>query len=264
MVAKSLKGVVLALLAGTALPLTAAAQDWYAGASVSWQQQNDSSNSGSTGAFTTGNGSPTVPFGTEIAEGTSYGWETEFDGGYGLAGEVGLRRGDGWRGGLELTYTNSDVDSHGGVTLGGAGLDGVDAAVLTGAQEQLGASVGEVVGAGEGDISSVGLFANGYYDFNTAGQFQPYLGAGLGFMDVDVEYSPSGVGIIDGGETKFAWQLKAGATWRVTERWDVYGEYAYRQSDDIEVNNDLFPGSLDIENQQNLFSVGTRIRFDTY
>ena len=264
MMARSLRTALVALLAGTALPLTAAAQEWYAGGSVSWLQQNDSSNSGTTGTFATGNGAPVIPLGTEIADGTSYGWDTEFDGGYGLSGEVGLRYGYGLRSGIEITYTKADVDTHGGVTVGGAGIDGVDAAVLTGSAEQLGATVGDVVSAGEGDISGLGVFANAYYDFNTEGRLQPYLGGGVGFMDVDVDYSPSGVGIVDGGETKFAWQLKAGATWRVTDMWDVYGEYAYRQTDDIEVDNDLFPGTLDIENQQNLFSVGTRIRFDTF
>ena len=67
--------------------------------------------------------------------------------------------------------------------------------------------------------------------------------------------------IIDDGESKFAYQIKAGATYQINEQWEVYGEYAYRATDDIEVNNDLFPGSLNIENQQNVFSLGARFRF---
>lgn len=78
---------------------------------------------------------------------------------------------------------------------------------------------------------------------------------------MDVQYNPSGVGVIDDGETKFAYQLKAGLTWLASETWEVYGEYAYRATEDVEVNNDLFPGNLEIENQQNLFTVGVRYRF---
>jgi len=78
---------------------------------------------------------------------------------------------------------------------------------------------------------------------------------------VDVDYSPSGVGIIDGDDTVFVWQAKAGITWRFDSEWEAYGEYAYRQSDDITFDNQLFPGTLDIENQQSLVSFGLRYRF---
>ena len=58
-----------------------------------------------------------------------------------------------------------------------------------------------------------------------------------------------------------AYQLKAGATYRLNDTFELYGEYAYRATEDIETNNDLFPGTLEIENQQNIFSVGARYRF---
>jgi hypothetical protein len=41
-------------------------------------------------------------------------------------------------------------------------IDGVDAAVLTGSATQLGVTVGDVVGAGQGDISSLTVMANAY------------------------------------------------------------------------------------------------------
>ena len=91
--------------------------------------QNDSSNSGATGAFTTGNGAPALPFGTAIAAGTPYGWETEFDNGYALAGEVGAFYDNGFRSGIELVYSKADVDTHSGVNVAGTVIDGVDAAV---------------------------------------------------------------------------------------------------------------------------------------
>lgn len=237
----------------------ATAQDWYVGGSIGVALQNDSDNSGETGAFTTGNlGDGTT---LDVAAGTPYGWQTEFDSGLSLTGEVGVKTDGALRGGIEVVYTQADVDTHTDVTLGGGDIGGIDAAALAGAADPLMVSVADVVADGQGEISTLGVFANAYYDFNKGGQIQPYVGAGIGFVDVDVEYAPSGIGIIDDGETKFAYQLKAGATFVVNESWDVYGEYTYRASDDIETNNDLFPGSLDIENQQNVFSIGVRYTF---
>lgn len=238
-----------------------AQHDWYVGGSVSYLMQSDSDNSGTTGDFTTGNGSPVIPFGAPIAAGTPYGWETEFDSGWAISGEVGLMYDSGLRSGIELTYSTADVDTHKNVNVAGTVIDGVDAAVLTGSSRQLGATVGQVVADGQGAISSTGIFLNIYYDFIGLGSLYPYLGAGVGLMSVDVEYNPSGVNIIDQSETKLGFQLKAGATWRCTETIDLYTEYAFRMSDDVEVDNSLFPGKLDIENKQHLVSVGLRYRF---
>jgi opacity protein-like surface antigen len=237
------------------------AQEWYAGGSIGILMQDDSDNSGSTGAFNAGNGAPAIPNGTGVAAGTPYGWTTEFDSGMAASAEVGMRYGGGLRSGLELAFTQSDVDRHSGVTLGGTNIDGVDAAVLTGSATQLGATVGQIVNDGQGEITNTALFANLYYDFNLGGAFEPYVGAGIGFAQVDVDYSPSGVGIINGDDTAFAWQLKGGVTWKIDPNWEAYGEYAYRQTDDITLDNQLFPGTLDIENTQSVISVGVRFKF---
>lgn len=245
--------------AGFALP--AAAQEWYVSGSAGYVLQNDSSNTGTTGAFTTGNGDPTLPFGTPIAAGTPYGWETEFDNGYALSGEFGGIYGNGFRSGVELVYSKADVETHSGVNVAGTVIDGIDAAVLTGSPTQLGATVGAVVADGQGDIKSTSVFANIYYDFNREGMIQPYVGAGLGYSDVSVNYSPSGVGIIDDSEGKLAWQIKGGASWALTDQIDLFGEAAYRATDDVELSNQLFPGTLNIENTQTVLSIGARYRF---
>lgn len=259
----NIRNALIALGAvSTCLALPATAQEWYAGGSIGYVLQADSSNNGATGNFTTGNGGPAVPFATAIAAGTPYGWETEFDNGYALSGEIGARYANGLRSGVELVYSKAEVETHSGVTVGGGAIDGVDAAVLTGSPTQLGATVGQVVATPDGDeITSTSLFANLYYDFNRGGRISPYIGAGLGYSDVSVTYRPSGVGIIDDSESKLAYQLKAGATWAVSERIDLYGEAAYRATEDVQLDNQLFPGTLKIENTQTVFSIGVRYRF---
>jgi opacity protein-like surface antigen len=254
----------LLAVAATAMATTATAhaQEWYVGGSIGILAQDDSDNSGSTGAFTTGNGAPAVPNGTAVAAGTPYGWTTEFEQGMAGSLEAGLRYDSNFRSGLELAYSQADVDRHSGVRLGGTVIDGVDAAVLTGSPTALGATVGAVVADGRGDFTTTSLFANLYYDFRGSGAFVPYLGAGIGMSEVKVDYSPSGVGIIDDKDTAFAWQLKGGVTWQFDPRWEAYGEYAYRKTDDVTFDNQLFPGSLDIENAQSVFSIGMRYRFN--
>ena len=247
------------LAASVALAGTATAQEYYVGGSIGLAQQNDSSNSGSTGAFTTGNlGDGST---LDVAAGTPYGWDTEFDSGTAFAAEFGARFGNGWRGGVEIVNSTADVDTHTGVTLGGGSIDGVDAAAIAGSPTPLGATVAAVVADGQGDISNTGVFLNGYYDFNPDGALQPYVGAGIGFASVDVSYQPSGIPVIDDSETKLAYQVKAGATWQLESQWEVFAEYAYRATEDLELDNQLFPGTLEIENTQNVFSVGVRYRF---
>lgn len=248
-----------AMAAGLMIAGAASAQEYYVGGSIGLTQQNDSDNSGSTGAFTTGNlGDGST---LDVAAGTSYGWSTEFDNGTAFAAEAGARYAQGFRAGIELVYSESDVDTHTGVTLGGGSIDGVDAAAIAGSPDPLGATVAAVVADGRGDISMTGVFANLYYDFNQAGPVQPYVGAGLGFADVSVKYQPSGITVIDDSETKLAYQVKAGATWQLQNQWEIFGEYAYRATEDIELTNQLFPGTLDIENTQNVFSIGARYKF---
>jgi len=237
------------------------AEGWYGAASAGFNFQSDSSNSGQTGAFNTGNGDPVIPNGTPIAAGTPYGWKTEFDTGYVLSGEFGRMYDNGFRVSGEIVYSKADVDKHSGVSVGGTIIDGVDAAVIAGSPTQLGATVGQVVADGRGDISNLGVFANVYYDFNRMGAISPYVGAGIGVSNVDVTYRPSDISVINDSETKFAYQIKAGAAYALTERFDVFTELAYRATEDVTFSNQLFPGNLSIENQQTTLSFGGRIRY---
>lgn len=79
----------------------------------------------------------------------------------------------------------------------------------------------DLKGATGGDTTTLGAFANGYYDFDTGGKLQPFVGAGLGFAKVEVD-SP----LVDDDDTGFAYQLKAGLGYKFNER--LTGEAAYR------------------------------------
>ena len=91
--------------------------------------------------------------------------------------------------------------------------------------------------------------------------FTPYVGAGLGVGFVNVDYAPSGVGIVNDDETVFAYQLVAGASYDLSDRTALFVQYRYRATEDVETKVDLFPASLDVENRASVIEAGLRFNF---
>jgi opacity protein-like surface antigen len=241
-------------------PVAASAQDYYAAFSVGAVDLDDSDNSGAFSSdFTTGEGT-TIPAGVVLPEGTPVGWTTAFDDGSSLSAALGRRFG-AWRGEIELSRQSNDVETHSGVEAGGIPLDGEDAGVLITGSPNLGVSVGDLVDDGQGSVETTFLFANGFYDFNTGGPITPYIGAGIGVGMVDVDYSPSGVEIVNDDATVFAYQLIGGAAFDVTERIALFAQARYRATEDVETEVALFDANLDIENRATLIEAGVRFRF---
>ncbi|MBY0568491.1 MAG: outer membrane beta-barrel protein [Hyphomonadaceae bacterium] len=255
---RSTLGAAALMLALGASP--AVAQDYYGSVSLGASWLDDSDNSGAlTSDFTTGAGT-TIPAGTVLPSGTGLGWTTEFDEGYALSAAIGRRFGP-FRGELELAYQDNDVDTHNGVTVGGGNIDAEDAGVLITGSPNLGVTVGELVDDGQGSVDTTFLFANGYYDFTPVGPVTPYIGAGVGVGFVNVDYSPSGVTIVDDDATVFAYQLIGGASFDISERTALFAQYRYRATEDVETDVSLFDANLDIENRASIIEAGVRFRF---
>ncbi len=248
-----------AALATASFSTAVQAQDYYISGSLGYLNQGDSSNSGETGAFTTGNlGDGST---LDVAAGTPYGWETDFDSGFLGAAEVGRSFDSGLRVGIELSYGSSDVDTHTDVTLGGGAIGALDAAAIAGSPTALGVTIADVVADGQGDLDTFNIFLNAYYDVDTGGPFTPYVGVGIGYSQIDVDYMPSGITVISDNGDAFGYQFKAGASYQTSSPVEVFGEFTYRSSEDVELQNSLFPGTLDIENEQTVFAAGVRYRF---
>ena len=256
-----ISGSIMAI-ALVAVPSAAFADDRtdgpYIGISGSVALPNDSANTGETTAeipATDDFGS--IPNGTEIA------WDTDFDTGYAINGQVGYAFENGFRLEVEGSYSEYDVNSHSGLLVGGADIDGVDSAVLTrGAADSANPLVGEVLADGQGSVSNFGLFGNVFYDLSTGSGFKPYVGAGLGYQWVDVDYRPSGVEVGADDDGVFSYQLMAGASYAVTDSVELFGQYTYRDTtEDAEVPLTLLPATLDVESTQSLLSAGVRVKF---
>ncbi len=88
-----------------------------------------------------------------------------------------------------------------------------------------------------------------------------YLGGGLGIAEVDIDFSPSGVVVVDDTESAVLYQFMAGASVPYTDTTEIFGGYRYRATEDLSVDGALFPVALDIENSAHIFEVGVRFHF---
>lgn len=205
---------------------------------------------------------PATPDFGEITAGTPLGWRTEFDEGFAVNGQVGYAFENGFRLEAELAYSNYGVSTHNGLTVGTADIDALDSAVLTrGAADAANPTVGAVIADGQGDVTNFGLFGNVFYDIQTGSGFKPYVGAGVGFQSVDVEYSPSGVDVGDADDEVLAYQLMAGASFEVGEKVELFGQYTWRDSfEDADIDLNLLPATLGVESAQSVVSAGVRVK----
>jgi len=80
---------------------------------------------------------------------------------------------------------------------------------------------------GEGDVSGMGLLLNGYHDFKTSSSFTPFIGAGVGFANVELDipgYSED--------DTVFAYQVGAGVSFAVNQQVNLELKYRYFATSD--------------------------------
>lgn len=146
----------------------------------------------------------------------------DFDTGWAGAAAVGKDYGN-WRMEGEFSYRDDDVDS---TSAGGAGL----------------ASPG-------GSTSVTAAMLNGYYDVETGTPFVPYVGAGVGLANVDVDnYSGGGTTLANGDDNVFAYQAIAGTEYRFNETWSGILEYKYFDASNVEVDTPLGDTELDYRN----------------
>jgi opacity protein-like surface antigen len=239
----------------------ASAAEFYVSGSLGLADTDDLSNDGTfTQDFTTGEVTGVTPP-LVIPAGQAVGWTTELDSGtaFGIAGGVRL---DNFRIELEYAGASNDVDTHGGVVAGGIALDAIDAGVLlTGNVGDLGTSVGALVADGRGEVETSAFYVNGFYDFDTGSAWTPYVGVGIGTANVEVEYAPSGVGIIDDDDDVLTYQVMGGVAYGFTENLEATGGIRYRVMEEASLNSPLLNASFDIEVESFIYEVGVRYTF---
>ena len=151
-----------------------------------------------------------------------------------FGGEIGYDFGS-VRLGVEVAYNRHKINSVTLNTVGGTAIDADDFEELL--EEVLGYDEdvfdaididGTTIRAKKGSFAKqrqLAVMANVTYDIPVDGSVQPYVGAGLGGVS-------SRLGITGDKDTqfKFAWQLRAGAAFVVSDNFALTADYTYRQS----------------------------------
>ncbi len=94
--------------------------------------------------------------------------------------------------------------------------------------------------------------ANLWVDAPISGAITPYFGGGIGVTGYELDGE---------GEARFAWQLGAGVAVKVTPNISLTGDYRYRQSNGVTIEDGPGEGLILDNVKTNTFSVGLRFRF---
>lgn len=165
-------------------------------------------------------------------EGTELESDVDFDLGLIGGAAAGININENWRAELEYMYRSNDVDD-----FGGSGID-----------------------ADSGDFASVAIMANAAYRFGATDQtLRPYVGVGVGVIeeiDFDVEGGDDAGEFSDRGA--FAFQLMAGADYRLSEFWSVGAELRYFDAGSVTLDGD---GGRELDADYRLTSLLLGVRY---
>ena len=98
----------------------------------------------------------------------------------------------------------------------------------------------------DGDLSTLNVFLNGYYEIDIFGIVTPYAGVGVGYGTVSLDLKNlNGTLVVDDDDTVYSYQLMAGAAINVTENLSLTGEYRYYDTiTDAELTLSNAPGLI--------------------
>ena len=155
--------------------------------------------------------------------------EAEFDTGYVVQGAFGHGYQNGVRAEVELAYRDNDFDT---------------------------VEISNHNYSASGDINTVSVMLNGYYDFKIAASFTPYLGAGIGFAVITIDdLKAAGIDLADDDDTVFAYQLIAGVEIPISATASIDVAYRYFATSDPDF------GNVDLEYSTHNFTAGVRLYF---
>lgn len=142
-----------------------------------------------------------------------------------------------------------------------AGYDFGNGLRLEGAYSRLNSDL-KRSGSLSGKGSALDAFmVNGYYDFNREGQFQPYLGAGIGLANVDAGGLRVGNPslLLSGDKQVAAWQLMGGVGYRLNDNLVIDGGVRVLRTDDAKVR--VGGNNYEVQREATTVQIGARYRF---
>ncbi|MCH8918961.1 MAG: porin family protein [Proteobacteria bacterium] len=182
---------------------------------------------------------------TDSVPGASATGEAEFDNGWVIGGALGYTFQNSVRAELEVSYRRNEIDS---VTID---TFSAGPAVFTG----LGTF--DV----DGDVDSLGLMANVWYDFSAPGNWKPYIGGGIGIVRVGVDIDAvAGVATsYSDDDWVFGYQLGAGVGFSLNPTTVLSLDYRFFATADPEFKDS--GETLKAEYRSHNIMVGLRFSF---
>ena len=113
---------------------------------------------------------------------------------------------------------------------------------------------------------------NGYFDLPTEGPLKPYIGGGVGFATVSIDWETPGfflsnIPVADDNDTGFAYQISGGIGYEINPRTTVSFSYRYFAVEELQMvfagGSPINPGQpFTMEYQSNEFNLGVRFMFN--
>ncbi|MDX2479474.1 MAG: outer membrane beta-barrel protein [Desulfuromusa sp.] len=160
---------------------------------------------------------------SDIDDGSDAG-KLSFDDGFAATGALGQTIGSAGRVEVELGYRNNNIDK--------IKIDGLGVAV-------------------SGDVTTLSLMGNTYYDFATGSNLTPFIGAGIGVANIKADMDLIG----NEDDTVFAYQIAAGGSLAINKNLSVDLQYRYFGTADPD-----FDG-LEAEYNTHNLMIGLRLTF---
>ncbi len=117
--------------------------------------------------------------------------------------------------------------------------------------------------SGSGEIEPWSFMVNGYYDFDTGSKFTPYLGAGIGAVDLTGKIREGGTTITTMGRAGFGYQGIAGVAYRLNDQLSIKGEYRYLATTETNLpdSSSIGPGTAKMSYESHAVLLGFIYRF---
>lgn len=118
---------------------------------------------------------------------------------------------------------------------------------------------------GSGDLYPLSLMTNVYYDIDTGSNFSPYLGAGLGAVDLQNRIVEAGTTLIKADRIGLGYQGIAGLAYRVNDALSIKADYRYLATTPTSLPDDpaLGTGTAKLAYESHAVLVGFVYRFGT-
>ena len=181
---------------------------------------------------------------SESGTGISAEGELDFDTGYGVNGALGYGWND-FRFEGEISYRQADIDSLtvDSVTVGNIAVTSLGTFPV------------------DGDVSSLGFMANGWYDFDTGTDWVPFVGGGVGTAQINADIgSVASIPVnFDESDWVFAYQAGAGIGYNLSATATVQLGYRFFGTSDPEFESAGVTDEAEFHSHN--IEVGVRFRF---